>query len=431
MKKFHRRIALWFVTLSSVVYLSLSFLGLFVFYGTTNSALDEELKVMLSEFGHAVDFDGTTPKFREWIRSVQTEPQKGLATIELFDPDKKLLEHHGPHGLKQFIRSGTELLSEKGIKMRAVSTPLRFKGKLVGYMQVELPTTERDKSVWNLLATMVMICPAILLGLGVSSYVVAGKAAAPLQESVEKMKLFIADAGHELNTPLSILRARLETLERRHERLNIDTTDLGLALKSMSRMEKVIEDLMLLTELDAEIESDAPTTTQQEVLLSALVTDLAHEFEARFEEKGVALEHQILSDGKVRGEPTALHRGLANLVENALRYTDAGGRVKLELACSDGLAHISVIDSGIGISDLDLKKIFDRFFRSDKSRSRASGGVGLGLAIAQSIALTHGGKINVTSQLGKGSNFQLILPLSPVHSNKIHIQENANVSRSV
>jgi signal transduction histidine kinase len=275
-------------------------------------------------------------------------------------------------------------------------------------MQVELPTTERDKSVWSLLSSSVLISPLILIGLGVSSYIVAGKAAQPLQESVEKMQNFIADAGHELNTPLSILRARLETLERKHERMSIDTNELNLALKSMSRMEKVIEDLMLLTELDEE----APLTDKQEIPLTSLVTDLEKEFAARFQEKGVALEQQVLSEAKVKAEPNSLHRAAANLVENALRYTDPGGKVKLELSCADGFANLSIIDTGIGISDEDLKKIFDRFFRTDKSRSRASGGVGLGLAIAQSIAISHGGKINVTSQLGKGSKFQIILPLS-------------------
>ena len=411
MKRFHKRIALWFVSLSSVVYLSLSLIGVVVFYLSLSTAMDDELKVMMSEFGHAIDLDGTTPKFRDWIRSVQTEPKKGLATIELFDLNLHLLEHNGPHGIRRFVPSKTEVVTDRGIRMRTSSTPLIVKktGKVVGYMQVELPTAERDKSVWKLLAITVLISPLILIGLGVSSYVVAGKAARPLQESVEKMKNFVADAGHELNTPLSILRARLETLERRHERLKIDTTELNLALKSMSRMEKVIEDLMLLTELDA----DVPLSAQQEVLLANLVGDLEKEFSARFQEKGVLLQQQVLTEAKVLGEPTSLHRAAANLVENALRYTDSGGTVKLELSCADGFANLSVIDTGIGISEEDLQKIFDRFFRSDKSRSRASGGVGLGLAIAQSIAVSHGGKINVSSQAGKGSRFQIILPLSP------------------
>jgi signal transduction histidine kinase len=107
----------------------------------------------------------------------------------------------------------------------------------------------------------------------------------------------------------------------------------------------------------------------------------------------------------------ALHRAIANLVENALRYTDAGGRVTLELSYAEGSASLAVTDTGIGISEEDLKRIFDRFFRSDKSRSRTSGGIGLGLAIAQTIIHSHGGRINVSSRPGEGSRFQVLLPL--------------------
>jgi signal transduction histidine kinase len=292
--------------------------------------------------------------------------------------------------------------------MRSSCTPLIFRGQTVGYMQVEIPTTERDRSIASLLISMVLISPLILIGLGVSSYVVAGKAAAPLQESIEKMKSFVADAGHELNTPISILRARLETLERKYTRLQIDTTELNLALKSMSRMEKVIEDLMLLTEFG----SGLPLSARQEVILAILVDDIQKEFSDRFRLKGVSLNIQVNNEARVRGEPSALHRAIANLVENALRYTDAGGQVTLTLSCAEGSASLAVTDTGIGISEEDLKKIFDRFFRSDKSRSRTSGGVGLGLAIAQTIIHSHGGKINVSSRPGEGSHFQVLLPLA-------------------
>jgi signal transduction histidine kinase len=408
MLRFHKRITLWFVSLSSVVYLSLTLIGLFVFYDSLNDAMDNELKVMMSEFGHAVDYNGTTPTFRDWIRSVQTEPKKGLATIELFDLNYNLLEHHGPHGIRRYVPARSEVLNAHGKRLRAANTPLIYRGKVVGYMQVEVPTAERDKDFWSLLTSMVLISPLILIGFGVSSYIVAGKAAAPLAESIEKMKNFVADAGHELNTPLSILRARLETLERKHARQNIDTADLNSALSSMSRMEKVIEDLMLLAEFDAEI----PVAAQQEVVLADLIAELEKEFSPRFQEKGVVLKQNVLSQAKVRGEQDALHRAVSNLVENALRYTDSGGTVTLELSTLDGFANLAVIDTGIGISEEDLKKIFDRFFRSDKSRSRASGGVGLGLAIVQSITYSHSGKINVSSQPGKGSCFKISLPLS-------------------
>lgn len=406
MNDFRRRIALWFVTLSSIVYLSLSLIGVAIFYINVSSTLDSELNVMMSEFGHAIDLEGSTPKFRNWIRSVQTDPEKGLATIELYDSNYHLLESFGPKGSGKFVSDKKEFQAN-GRSMRGCHTALNYKGQVVGYLQLELPTKDRDENVSRFLLSLALISPFVLLGLGVSGYLVAGKAAAPLQESIERMRSFVADAGHELNTPLAILRARLETLERRHERQNIDTSELALALKSMSRMEKTIEDLMLLAEFD----SRNPVSDQKELDLSVLLTDLCSEVMPRFVEKGVALEHGVFIPSTVIGEPAALHRAIANLLENALRYTDAGGTVRLELQCADGFAQVAVKDTGIGISAEKLDKIFDRFYRSDKSRSRASGGVGLGLSIVKVISEGHKGRVTVSSTPGEGSCFVFCLPL--------------------
>ncbi|MBX9721643.1 MAG: HAMP domain-containing histidine kinase [Candidatus Obscuribacterales bacterium] len=377
-----------------------------IFYINVSSTLDSELNVMMSEFGHAIDLEGSTPKFRNWIRSVQTDPEKGLATIELYDSHYHLLERFGPKGSGEFVPEKKEFQAN-GRSMRGCHTALNYKGQVVGYLQLELPTKDRDENVSRFLWSLALISPFVLLGLGVSGYLVAGKAAAPLQESIERMRSFVADAGHELNTPLAILRARLETLERRHERQSIDTSDLALALKSMSRMEKTIEDLMLLAEFDSRI----PVSDQKELDLSVLLTDLCSEVMPRFVEKGVALEHGNFVPLTVFGEPTALHRAIANLLENALRYTDAGGTVRLDLHCADGFAQVVVKDTGIGISPEKVDKIFDRFYRSDKSRSRASGGVGLGLSIVKVISEGHKGRVTVTSTPGEGSCFVFCLPL--------------------
>lgn len=372
MNEFRRRIALWFVSLSLIVYFSLSFIGVVVFHEKLSSSLDAQLNVMLSEYGHAIDLDGTTPHFRDWIRTVQTDPKKGLATIELFDVNKRLLEHFGPKGIVEFCGDKKEL-NESGLRMRLSNTPLNFRGRPVGYMQVELPTRDRDEDIWSLLCTMALMSPFILIGLGVASYLVAGKAAAPLQEALDKMKSFVADAGHELNTPLAITRARLETLERKHKRQQIDTADLDLALKSMTRMEKIVEDLMLLAELDGY----SVVPDQKEIDLRELVSNLVEEVAPRFSDKGVKLQEEILSSAFISAEASSFYRAVANLVENALRYTEPGGTVKLELSAVDGFAQIAICDTGIGISDENLNKIFDRFFRSDKSRSRYAKPIGI------------------------------------------------------
>ena len=126
--------------------------------------------------------------------------------------------------------------------------------------------------------------------------------------------------------------------------------------------------------------------------------------------RGVDITMQGKEEVYVQGDKVRLGRVLLNLVDNAIKYTPKGGRVILSLAKKGDDAHISIKDTGIGISKEDQEKIFERFYRVDKSRSREVGGTGLGLAICKRIVEAHGGRISVESEIGKGSTFTVILP---------------------
>jgi signal transduction histidine kinase len=128
---------------------------------------------------------------------------------------------------------------------------------------------------------------------------------------------------------------------------------------------------------------------------------------------GVSVRIEAMASAPVRGDGPALRRALLNLVENAIKYTPPGGKVELGLATQDGTAAVTVADTGIGIAPGDADRIFEPFVRLDAARARDTGGAGLGLAIARSIAVAHGGTLSAESRPGAGSRFVLRLPLAP------------------
>lgn len=400
LKAFRLRIAIWFVVLSSIIYVALTALGVAGFVTGTSQTIDEQLRVLASEFGHAVAIEGDKPSFRDWARAVKTDPSRGLASIQLFDGAGNLMEEFGP-------RLGTRLLKysgeykQDGVSYRCLYTPLTLGPKTVGYLQFELPTTSRDQSIERLLFIACLIAPCVLVGLGATSYFVAGLAAKPLSDNLDNMRRFIADAGHELNTPLTIARAKIESFEKSPA----TPGDIESLMRSIKRMEIIVEDLMYIAELDTREKLELAN-----VDLADIAAQIYDDFEVRFQDKGIHFNLEKAANQKlmVTGERELLYRALSNLTENALRYTPSGGTVSLKLAMKEGNVLIRVTDNGIGVPPESREKIFERFYRVDKSRSRESGGVGLGLSIVKSIVEKHKGTVTLEA-LEPGSCFTVSL----------------------
>lgn len=412
MINFRLSLTLWFVLLSSIVYIGLSMLGFAAFKASITDSIDEELRILASEIGHAVDLAQEKPHFRDWARTLKTDPGKGLATIQLFDSEGNLLEEFGPNTAHRLHKRFGEL--KEGDKNYRVSfTPLISDGNTVGYLQFELSAASRDQSTERLFLISLFLGPCVVIGLGVSSYIVSGLAARPLQENLESMRRFIADAGHELNTPLSIVKAKTESLERKLVDASL-VDELSASKRALGRMENVVENLMYLTELDAR---EFKHVQKEMIDLRSLCSQIIDDFEARFAGKNVSLR---LLDGdsvQVSAESDSLYRAVSNLVENAWRFTDEGGAVTLSCVRRGERAEIIVADNGRGIPIESQKKIFERFYRVDRSRSRMSGGVGLGLSIVKAIVEKHGGSVAVESSTS-GSSFTLSLPREPVLKQK-------------
>jgi K+-sensing histidine kinase KdpD len=402
--KSRARIALWFVGLSTLAYVIPTVLGIFFFYGTLTSALDQELRTLASSIGHAIDLTSGQPRFRDWARIVQTEPARALYSIELFNSQGELLETYGVQGSRHLAPKIKEL-NDSGQQVRLLVTDLEYKGKVIGYLQLEVSTKERDTATKSFVWTMLMIAPFVIVGLGICSYYVSDKATVPIRKAVISLRQFLADAGHELNTPLSVVSAYTEALQRKLEKAGQVYNEPEIITNAADRMKNIIDDLSLLAEIET---IDKENSLVQ---LNEIANQQATEFSIRFEEKKLQFVHDGIADCTVIGNAEALHVLISNLLANALRYTDEGGKVEISVFKEGTTVKISVADTGIGIPENAQSDIFTRFYRVDKSRSRSSGGSGLGLAITKAIAEAHRGSVEVNSVLGQGSKFTVTLPL--------------------
>jgi len=230
---------------------------------------------------------------------------------------------------------------------------------------------------------------------------------ARLEESFAQTRRFAADAAHELRTPLAALRGGIEVTLRAQRSPEEYRRVLASSLEEVERLIRLAEDLLLLSRSTAGPEGPRAPVDLEPLLLE--VFDVG----ARLgQPAGVSLRIDTASPATVRGDTVALTRALRNLVENAVKYTPPGGKVELGLTTADGVAALTVSDTGIGIAPSDTERIFEPFVRLDAARARDTGGAGLGLAIARSIAIAHGGTLSVESRPGAGSRFVLRLPLA-------------------
>ena len=229
-----------------------------------------------------------------------------------------------------------------------------------------------------------------------------------LENSFGGLRRFTADASHELKTPLTVLRASIERAMMARRGSNEQMEFLEQALNEVTRMADLVNSLLSLARAD----EGRFDVVRDEVLLDSMLRDIAETATILGEPNGIEVIVSGCEPLTVEGDAPRLRQLLLNLVENAIKYTTVGGTVELALSSDRGSAVLIVKDTGMGIAAADLPFIFERFWRADRARSRASGrgGTGLGLAISQYIAQAHGGSLIAQSRLGRGSTFTLTLP---------------------
>ena len=316
-----------------------------------------------------------------------------------------------------------------------------------------VPTSIAELSPSLLVGTLLIVFPVILLVSVAASYVIAGRAIEPvemlineveaitdgrslhrrlpsdlgneelsrlgttlnamigrLETSFGALRRFTADASHELKTPLTVLRADVERAMHPNAAGSEAMQALEEALQETTRMADLVDSLLTLARAD----EGRFDIHREPIALGTVVRDVYETAVILGEHAGLDVSMAVLEEGFVDGDARRLRQLFLNLITNAIKYTPRGGRVELSLSHrGGGEIAFTVRDSGIGISAADLPHVFDRFWRADRARSRASerGGFGLGLAISQWIAQAHGGRISVQSRLGRGSVFTVTLPL--------------------
>jgi len=229
---------------------------------------------------------------------------------------------------------------------------------------------------------------------------------ARLEDSFKRMAEFTADASHELKTPLCALKGEAEVLLSKPRTAEEYQEGLAHFIEQFDHLNQMINDLILLSKFDA---------TQVELKrvplrLDLLIKDLCNLFQILAEQKENSLEMGTMEEITVLGDKVRLQQLFTNLIDNGIKYTSKGF-IRVTLQKNEDTALVKIKDNGVGIPKEEQEKIFKRFYRVDKSRSRETGGVGLGLSIAEWIAHAHHGKIEVESELNKGSTFTLSLPI--------------------
>jgi two-component system phosphate regulon sensor histidine kinase PhoR len=230
--------------------------------------------------------------------------------------------------------------------------------------------------------------------------------------TVERLRQdFVANVSHELKTPLSVIKSSVEALaDGAAEEPDARVMFLTQVTREADRLEELIQDLLSL----ARIESGNMGLEPQTIVLDRAITDCVERHQARAEVKTLTMVERPPADAPADvaawADPDALRQVMDNLVDNAIKYTPNGGRITVRWGATADMVNFEVADTGVGISEADLPRVFERFYRVDKARSRDVGGTGLGLAIVKHLVQVMKGQVKVTSKVGKGTTFRVTLP---------------------
>ncbi|MEN6315412.1 MAG: ATP-binding protein [Clostridiaceae bacterium] len=329
-------------------------------------------------------------------------------------PDGEILENSASAA---YLRQNAGYAVKKAAEGKELSGCIRLNSLNLKYIKVQknygfiivfFDTSLEDSILSRLMYTTIAIGIISLALIFFVSLYLAGKAIAPVKSSWEKQNAFAADASHELRTPLAIVNSNLEIVMENDENIvRSQSKWLGNIQQEIKRMSKLVEDLLFLARAD--MHEDETVMDQFNVSNSA--NQIIEVFKPLLDKKSLSLLSNIQANVVARGNEGRIKQLLTILIDNAFNHTQSGGRISLDLTKSGDFYEIVVSDTGEGIPEKEIDKIFERFYRVDKSRSRSYGGSGLGLSIAQCIVKEHRGSILVHSEVGKGTEFRIRLPI--------------------
>ena len=450
LKSIKFRLTLWY--LAAIVVLLVIF-GTVAYYLLSKNLyrnLDESLRTRVIELQGSIKIDG---------RQVQFE-QKVSELVMIYDADGALMERLGPNvefsniditvkealfGKSSFVSASTP----NGPDVRLYAAPFNVdSGTRVAIIVGRLPNDILDMlAIFRMVILNSSLLVVILAGVGglfladrtlkpveriadiargigecdlsrridIQTDDELGRLAstlngmiARLEEAFKKQRQFVADASHELRTPLAIIQAESSLALGKRRTQEELRKSLELVSQEVAYMSDIVGKLLRLARSDAGVEP----VNFQDVNARDLLVELSQDVEALAQEKDLLFTLGSMDSLTIKGDRLKLRQLFLIILDNAIRHTLGGGSISGSLVRRNDSAVTSIGDTGIGISAEHLPFIFDRFYRVDKARSHAEGGMGLGLSIAISIAKMHGGEIEVESQVGVGTTFRIVLPLA-------------------
>lgn len=344
--------------------------------------------------------------------AVVAVPPDGSVGADFLDLDSSASSLGLPYGeLAQKAARENQIVSETvdgpDGPVRVASVPLfSDSGEVLAVIQAAQSRQVVWETVNRLIFILVLVGLGALLLAGVGGLYMSRRAMRPVRDAFDRQRAFVADASHELKTPLTLVRADAEVLSRGltepdHQELVDDL------LGETDRMNAVLSDLLLLTRLDA----GKLTVSREPFSLAMVAVETAERFGARADREEIFLEVDVPGKLIARGDLERTGQILAALLDNALMFTPRGGCVTVTGSSGDGWTAVSVADTGPGIAAEHLPRVFDRFYRVEAARTRAGGGTGLGLAIARDLARAQGGELEADNTRNGGASFTLRLPV--------------------
>ncbi len=455
------RLTLWYSGILFLILLIFSGALLAYFHQTLKWSLDQALLTRIAAMEHSIEESAGHIDFSEIQEMDYFEPSSLPKFIQIMNPGQqilvkslnlgdysltptpeqwgKILENHTVFGTRQFP-------GKEGIRYACV--PFRWRGHLKYILIVGMSLESIERPVSRLRVALMLFIPILLILAGFGGWFLAGKSLRPLKDltqrarsitvhhlnqpltisnagqeiqelidvfnemirrldvSFRKIKQFTADASHELRTPLTVIKGESEVALRAERKPAAYRETIRRILEEADYMTRIVESLLLLSRIDA----GQLQLKKVPVDLSSLVERVVRELTFLATRKNLRLNTRLEKGAIVQGDEERLEQVIKNLVDNSLKYTESGGEISVEVFREKGNVFLRVSDTGVGIPAEDLPRVFDRFYRVDKSRSRKIGGSGLGLSIVKWIVDAHRAHIEIQSDEGKGTAVTVHFP---------------------
>ena len=456
---FRNRIATWYLVATALLIAGLFSAIYIIVNNTVYSHLDSDLDLELNEVKNSIVNAGGQIIFAnpfEWNEREHGQIEVNPTFVQVSDKQGKVIRKTGNlvsdslefrNAVNYKIYFDSEL---SGSPIRQVQYPyFDSDGSVKVYLSIAVPLEESALVLSNLREALVISFPAILLILFLVTRLIAGKSIAPihnvintankiskaniaerislpphndeihaltstingllnrLEDALLRERQFTSDASHELRTPLSIIKGTLEVLIRKPREVIQYEEKVSYCISETDRMTRLIDQLLLLARYD----TGKVNPVKTEFLFSEKIEMVLHRLDSLLEDKRISVNRDIDKNLILNADPGMTEIILENILTNAIKYSGNESSIDIKAVRNGSGILFSVKDYGIGMTEQQIKNIFDRFYRADASRSSEAGGFGLGLAISKKLCDIQDIKINVESALDKGTNFKLHIPV--------------------